>query len=314
MRELSKAPCTVPRRVDRGAGAPAIGSRRFLVRTGLLAAVVGLAVPSCGRETVPTTADVVVSQVRTLPATPEDGAWSRTPVHVAGLIPQDMVEPRLLASSTAQVRVQAVTDGKELAFRLAWEDSTHDDLPGPARFCDACAVQIPAQLRPDLPAPQMGETGRRVEIAYWNSAWQAVADGRADAIESIYPRASVDHYPFQAPSLDPASPEARAMAQRYAPARALGNDMARPAAGATVQDLVAEGPGTLSAAASAVSRGVGRRTPTGWDVMIMRPMPLERTANLRLHVAFAVWDGGRDEVGARKMRSAWIPITVEETP
>jgi hypothetical protein len=47
--------------------------------------------------------------------------------------------------------------------------------------------------------------------------------------------------------------------------------------------------------------------------MVARPLPKSASGGgtVRLHVAFAVWDGGRDEVGARKMRSVWIPMTLE---
>ena len=47
-----------------------------------------------------------------------------------------------------------------------------------AQFPDACAVQLPAKLEPTVPAPQMGEAGKTVEITYWRAAWQAVVDGR----------------------------------------------------------------------------------------------------------------------------------------
>ena len=102
------------------------------------------------------------------------------------------------------------------------------------------------------------------------------------------------------------------MAMRFAPARALGNDMARPASGSPVADLIAEGPGTLARAPENQSTGTGRRTAEGWEVLLVRPLPAAARAvgSARLHVAFAVWDGGRAEVGARKMRSVWIPITL----
>ena len=256
--------------------------------------------------------EVVVVRSATLPTDPGDAAWSASPVHPAALILQDMVDPRLLEVSTNEVRVQAVTDGSRVAFRLSWTDPTQDDTPVPAHFPDACAVQLPAKIERDVPAPQMGEAGKHVEISYWRASWQAMVDGRKDMIEELYPGAAIGHYPFEAASLQPGSPEQQAMALRYAPARALGNPMAGPRT-SPVQDLVAEGPGTLRPASTTRSDGRGRRTETGWEVVITRPLPEGLGPGARSQVAFAVWQGAHEEIGARKMRSPWIPITVEAT-
>jgi hypothetical protein len=220
-----------------------------------------------------------------------------------------MVEPRQLTPTTPEVFVRALTDGQRVAFLLEWADATTDDATKPAHFADACAVQLPADVAPDVPAPQMGEPGRRVEITYWRAAWQATVDGRPDTIQALYPGASIDHYPFEAPPLRDEPVAQQEMAKRYAPARAVGNDMSG-ARQRAVQDLIAEGPGTLAPAAEQVSMGSGARTETGWTVMLARPLPKQLEAGKRAQVAFAVWDGAQGEVGARKMRSAWVPIAV----
>ena len=222
-----------------------------------------------------------------------------------------MVEPRLMKPSTAAVDVQAVTDGKKLSFRLRWADASRDDLPGSARFADACAVQLPGKSGQDVPNPQMGEPGKPVQITYWSAFWQATVDGRPDNINAIYPGARVDHYPFEAAPLAPGSAAQKAMAERYAPARALGNHMSGPRA-QPVQDLLAEGPGTLHPSPESVSSGGGRYDGQGWSVVLVRPLPagLGSTGGLS-QVAVAVWKGENSEVGSRKMRSAWIPLSVE---
>lgn len=265
---------------------------------------------SCQRPAPPPT-EVVALRVNALPATPDDRSWNQVSAYTASLIPQDMVEPRLLELSTRTVRVQAMTDGQSIAFRLCWDDAGGDDLPGPSRFSDACAVQLPIQPGPDLPAPQMGEAGKRVEITYWNAAWQAEVDGRSTDIESIYPRSGADHYPFEAPSLEVGSEEQRAMAERYAPAKAAH----RPshADGQPVQDLIAEGPGTITASPTTLSRGHGKRDASGWSVVIVRPLPAPLRGETRTQVAFAIWEGSRQEAGARKMRSIWIPLALGVT-
>ncbi|MEW5702552.1 MAG: ethylbenzene dehydrogenase-related protein [Candidatus Zixiibacteriota bacterium] len=272
-----------------------------------------LSTASCGGKHTAPTPEVVMVGRATLPVDPVDPAWQSVPEHVAKLLLQDMVEPRLLLPSTAEVRVRAIHNNVGVAFRLEWSDSTDDDVATPSRFSDACAVQLPMNSGADLPAPQMGESERPVEITYWNAGWQAIVDGRADTITAIYPNASIDHYPFEARSLDKNSTAQHEMAARYAPARALGNPMAGPRE-VPVQDLIAEGAGTLTPAASTRSRGRGVRTSSGWAVVIIRPLPGGLTAQSRSQVAFAVWEGSRQEAGARKMRTGWVPLSRETAP
>jgi hypothetical protein len=273
----------------------------------LLAALIPAA---CQKAPPAPTAEVVAVSRPALPSDPEDAAWRDAPAHAAPLILQDMVEPRLLKASTAEVRVRAITDGARIAFRLEWSDATKNDLPGAARFSDACAVQLPGKAAADVPAPQMGEKDRPVEITFWRAAWQAAVDGRGDSIKDLYPGATVDHYPFEAASLDKGSPAQREMAARYAPARALGNRMAGPRE-KPVEDLIAEGPGTITPAPALGSDGRGKRTADGWSVLIARRLPDGLAPGKRSQVAFAVWEGEQQEAGSRKMRTGWIPIVIE---
>lgn len=265
----------------------------------------------CRKAAPPTPlANVVVAPCAAIPESPDDPAWDAVPEYLARLIAQDLVEPRLLKLSTPEIRVRAVSDGSRMAFRLTWADATKDDLPGPAQFVDACAVQMPRVIEATVPAPQMGETGRPVDLVLWNAAWQATVDGRGDSIRDIHPHAAVDHYPFEAASLQPDSAAQREMATRYAPARAVGNTMAGPRK-TPVQDLIAAGPGTLSPAPEGHSTGVGRRAETGWSVVIVRDLPKTLASQGDSQVAFAVWEGAHQEVGARKMRTAWVPLKLE---
>jgi DMSO reductase family type II enzyme heme b subunit len=253
----------------------------------------------------------VAVSAATLPADPGDAAWQTAPEHVATLMPQNLVEPRLMNPSTTAVRVRALASGPAIAFRLEWADEAADDLPGAGRFPDACALQLPKTADVNAPDPQMGETGRPVEIAYWRADWQAMVNGRGDTIQALYPNATVDHYPFEAPPLDRGSDAQRQMARRYAPAEAAGNMRGGPRQSA-VEDLVAEGPGTLAPAPMAASRGRGVRSATGWAVVITRPMPEGLAPRGRTQIAFAVWEGSANESGSRKMRSDWIGLSMRE--
>ena len=119
----------------------------------------------------------------------------------------------------------------------------------------------------------------------------------------------MDHYPFEAASLKPGSAAQQEMAKRYAPARSLGNQMAGPRT-VPVQDLLAEGPGTIRPAEKTLSSGSGKHSRDGWSVLLVRPLPSGVQLGGRTQVAFAVWEGSHQEVGSRKMRSAWIPLAL----
>ncbi len=288
---------------------PRFGPGMGLLMGALLVCLVG----ACGKKKAKRKAkEIVVTHRSTLPKAPSDASWKSVPSYDAKLLLQDLVEPRQLKATTQKVTVQAISDGRRIAFRLTWKDGSKNDLPGSARFSDACAVQLPADTHTGVPDPQMGHTKRPVEIAYWRASWQAVVNGRKDTIKALYPNASVDHYPFEAHSLKKRPAHQKAMAKRYAPARALGNRMGGPRT-QPVQDLIAEGPGTLHPAPKRQSVGSGRRAGQGWAVVIERPLPVGlRQGHTRTHIAFAIWDGGHREVGARKMRSGWIPISIKK--
>ena len=274
-----------------------------------VALALAVALAGCRPTPPPPVNEVVALRVGSLPMDPGDAAWQQAPEYAAALVPQDLVEPRLLTPSTPQVRVRALTSGGEIALRLEWADAVVNDLPGPGAFLDGCAIQIPRTLEAAPPDPQMGQAGRPVDIAFWRADWQASVDGRPDSLTSLYPNAYINGYPFEAKPLAPGSPEQREAATRYAPAQALGNRRVGPRA-QPVEDIVAEGPGTIAPGDSVKSRGKGVRTATGWTVVITRPMPAGLAVNVRTAIAFAVWDGAAREVGARKMRSIWVPLSV----
>jgi DMSO reductase family type II enzyme heme b subunit len=280
---------------------------KTIILTTLLAL---LLVAGCKKTPAPAT-EVIAEPVAQLPASPIDAAWDTAPEYVAKLIPQDLVEPRLAQASTPEVHVQALTNGTDIAFRLRWDDPDQGDIAGPGRFADACAVQVPAKLMPNPPAPQMGEAGNTVQIAYWRADWQAWVNGRADNIKSIYPNAEITHYPFQAPALAAGTTEQKEMARRYAPADAVGNRRQGPRE-SPVESLLAEGPGTLAPNPSVAVKGNGVRTKEGWAVVIVRPVPEGLAAKTRTSIAFAVWKGANKEAGARKMRSGWAPLAIRE--
>lgn len=264
---------------------------------------------SCRRAVV-LTPDVQVVSSPKISLEANDSVWNNAPTHGSKLILQDLVEPRLMESSTQEVRVQAITDGNEVAFRIEWLDETQNDVAKPHNFIDGCAVQVPIKISESVPAPQMGEKDKTVQISYWRADWQAIVDGRADEITSIYPNAKPDHYPFQAESLEKNPQAQKDAGLRYAPARAMGNNRQGPRQ-QPVEDLIAEGPGTITPNPQSFSKGKGVRTDKGWAVVITRPLPEGLSKEKPSQVAFAIWEGSHGETGARKMRTGWVNLIMK---
>jgi hypothetical protein len=254
-----------------------------------------------------------VAPAAKLPVDPDDPAWENAPEYVAKLVLQDLVEPRLMTPSTGEVRVRALANASDAAFRLQWFDPNRNDMPGPGKFSDACAVQIPQKLEPKPPAPQMGETGRTVEVTYWRADWQASVDGRGDTIRDLYPNASIDHYPFEAQSLERGSAAQKEMTLRYAPASAVGN-LRSGRREQPVEDLIADGPGTLAPGPSRHSQAKGRHRGDAWSVVLRRNLPEGLAPRQRTQIAFAIWEGSKQETGPRKMRTGWISLLLQGAP
>jgi DMSO reductase family type II enzyme heme b subunit len=257
--------------------------------------------------------EVIAIPAAGVPLDPGDPLWENVPEYTAALLLQDVVDPRLMQASTREVRVRTLTDGSAVAFRLQWLDTQKDDAPGPGLAVDGCAVQLPKTIAKEPPSPQMGEANRPVELTLWRADWQAWVSGRGGTIRDLYPNAAVDHYPFQAAPLGSGSADQKEMAARYAPAIAAGNRRNGPRE-SPVEDMVAEGPGTLKPAAGAGSSGKGIRTEDGWLVVLKRRLPEGLAPGARTQVAFAVWQGSQGETGSRKMRTGWIPLLRQSAP
>ncbi|MBI5488733.1 MAG: hypothetical protein HY905_15470 [Deltaproteobacteria bacterium] len=256
-----------------------------------------------------------------------DVAWDAAPEMAVPLLAQDVVEPKQAVSGVPTVGVRALVDGGRVVFRLEWMDGTEDHEVGLGRFGDAVAVQLPVAAGGDVPSAQMGEPDKPVRISVWKAAWQDRPADVAAEQASRYPNEAIDHYPFAAA----ADPAVRAeMETRYAPARAAGNPVTAmaslpgpppghggpppPPPGFAVQDAVARGFGTLTALPRPASVGRGVRHGDRWVVTIAIPLAAAAeeapTRGRRTYAAFAVWDGSARNVGARKLRTNWVPLVL----
>jgi len=126
-------------------------------------------------------------------------------------------------------------------------------------------------------------------------------------VRELYPNAWADVYPDEILNAADARP--------YSGALGIENPISRGLA-SPVLDQMAEGWGTMTVKPDQHALGKGVWKGGKWRVVVTRPMVSDDINAPRLElglqtfVAFAVWDGGSREVGARKAWSSWAPLAV----
>lgn len=245
-----------------------------------------------------------------VPVDPTWPGWKAAPLLRVPLGPQAVALPWNLTPSIREVSVRALHTGTWIAFLLEWRDPTRNVTMYLDTFRDAAALMVP--IGPAA-AITMGAPGQRVLILHWKADWQEDIDRTFQDVSQLYPNAWQDWYPFVAgePPHDITAwtnPEAR----RYLTGWVLGNPRSQPEKRTAVEEQVAEGFSTLTTNDRQSAVGKGVYTGQGWRVVIARPLaagdpsdPAWRPGG-RVPVAFAVWDGGAGEIGARKGISVWV--------
>jgi hypothetical protein len=233
--------------------------------------------------------------------------WNRArPVDVA-MLPQTVTPPHNPQPAVKALRVRAVHNGGWVAFLIEWRDPTRSDRIVLDNFGDQVAVQLPVETQGAPPSPMMGNPGGRVNIMQWRAAFQKDIEDGPPTVRDLYPYAWTDVYPDEVLGATDARP--------YTGALGLENPISRGRA-TPVLDQMAEGWGSMTVKPDQHALGFGVWKAGGWRVVITRPMVSDDVNAPRLRpgdrtvAAFAVWEGGHNEVGARKAWSAWIPLLI----
>jgi hypothetical protein len=233
-----------------------------------------------------------------LPAVIPEAAWkdaATVTIVVSPLWWRDDFEPDL--------QVQALYDGRDLAIRLSWKDSTNNSRAIQSdEFPDMAAVQLFRGR--DEPFLGMGAKDAPVEVWLWNAAAQADTEQYAD-VDTTYPNMSVDSYPFEANGEGPRPHAAERQPKDFITAWAVGNqrsDPTRPLAGS---GLAAEGVGsaTLRPPVAQDVKARGEWKDGRWTVVLRRTTAAPDDA--RVSLAFALWDGAARERNGQKLVSIW---------
>jgi mono/diheme cytochrome c family protein len=242
---------------------------------------------------------IVAKRASALPDSPASAAWndiSPTALRTMPLWWRDDFAPTM--------NVQAVHDGRNLAFRLSWNDATkNDSAVRTEEFEDLAAVQLSGGgAEPFL---GMGAVAGAIELWQWRGGIEA--SGADDQIMDDYPFESAvyQHVAGGKPLPD------------YITARSLGNPLAtRQHAG---HSIAAMGPGTITIRPQASQHvAVAALWQEGrWSVVLQRPLEVPSDDGLRLSAgndystAFAVWDGAMRDRAAQKLVTIWQDLHLE---
>lgn len=227
---------------------------------------------------------------------------------------QQMAMPTIPAPSVSTLRVQALRDAERIAFRLSWPDETADGNVDSGRFSDAVALEFPLDA---AAAPMMGHKGAKVQILHWKALWQKDQDVGFQDVQDLHPNYWYDLYWF-AEGKFPfpiASSFKNPKALQWFVAQSAGNPMAVFSRTQPVEELIAEGYGTLTHQPESASTGKGAWVKGNWAVVISRPLSTSDASDYQLkpgtaQVAFAVWQGSDGNVGGRKNWASWTNLEI----
>ncbi len=241
---------------------------------------------------------------------------------------QVVAKPRNYNPSVKVVYVQAVTNGKEIGIRLRWADGTRDEkFIQSEQFKDAAAVEFPVKKPETLPDGKphfaMGNADQTVNIWHWKSEWQKDLAGMAD-MEDQYPNmamGSAGYYMYEPASKGTAIDKRTTFIDAgsgknegvYKTGAWAGNIFSDPTKRiSAVEDLNAEGFGTLTTQAHQDVMGNGEWRNSEWSVVFVRSISDSDANDVQLDkmgdyvpVAFAIWDGSNGERDGLKSVTAW---------
>jgi mono/diheme cytochrome c family protein len=268
--------------------------------------VLGLSDPNAQDLALIRRREITAKRVSQLPSGPTDVAWdSATETRVA-LMPLWWHDGYLDA-----VRVRAVHDGQRVAFRLEWNDPTHD-VGGVqiSRFSDGAGIELTDQESPPLFA--MGAAKEVVNIWHWKALWDEDRKAFQDVAQAFPNMVGGEYFSpergWNAGALDN-SP--------FIPALNLNNPVARPRQ-SSIEEANAVGFGTYTAQAPEEQNveGASSWKDGAWRVTFARSLKggsnKDVTFGDKVSAAFAVWDGSVSDRNGQKSVSIWNTLVLEQ--
>lgn len=294
--------------------------RRSWLHASLAGLAGGLALCSARSAAAAEKGSLLAKALEQLPTDPNDPAWADADVLEVPLAPQAVVKPRRYEAGVKALTVRAAYSGDRLSLLVEWRDAERNAMEGGAQaFRDAVAVEFPADPAKGTPFFGMGEAERPVTIYQWKADWEA---GAARDVDERYPHMAVDWYPFTGRGANEIAEGADYGKQEsdkvFHPSWWAGNPLGDPAmqAKTTVEKLTAYGFGTLAPAPPDKQDGRAKAAWKDgvWRMVLVVPRAQEKflfEPGKTLPVAFAAWNGAKEERGGEKSVSTWYFLSLE---
>jgi hypothetical protein len=234
--------------------------------------------------------------------------WSKAKPLQISIYPQISVLPRLYKRPIQSVIVRALYNDKELAFLLEWKDLTMDeDVNRQESFRDATAIEFPLKYGEGVRIPfvGMGEKNHFVNVWHWKASWQADIDRGFIDVKDAYPHMFSDKYPIED--------------KLFLSGWAAGSQLSEPNKITPVENLLAQGFGTLTFLDKKNVQGRGVWSQGKWKVIFKRDFKVSSKNEVQLSkdiglvpVAFAIWEGSIQQRGPLKSLSSWHFLLFEK--
>ncbi|MEP9409962.1 MAG: hypothetical protein HRF42_00910 [Candidatus Brocadia sp.] len=225
--------------------------------------------------------------------------------------------------SVKSAEVKGVHDGLMIYFKISWSDSTRDARAiAVQEFRDAVALMFPlgaVEIGPSEHfSPRMGDREKPTNLWHWKADWEAdlLVKGELEDVEVQYPNMHDDF------NTNPYSAyyhrELITSVEVLSGGRAAHNLLSQPGRGRTVEDLNAEGFGTLTTQDHQDVNGCSKYENGVWTVIMYRPLVTEDPHDVQFipggntYFNMAVWNGSeKDRNGQKNISTQWHPVTLE---
>lgn len=225
--------------------------------------------------------------------------------------------------SVKSAEVKGIHDGVSVYFQISWDDSTKNSrVIAPQNYRDAVALMFPlgkVVISPDEKfSPRMGDRQKPVNLWHWKADWEMdlVAKGGLEECPVQYPNMHDDF------SMNPRSPDFHKGLIQSPPILAGGvaahNLISMPNRGRVVEDLNAEGFGTLTSQDHQDVNGCSEYENNRWTVIMYRllntedPLDVQFMPGESTYFNMAVWNGDKeDRNGQKNISSQWHPLELE---
>lgn len=251
--------------------------------------------------------------------------WDKAPTTTVPVMAQNMVYPSLQNASLTELTVKSLYGEKQVAFLIEWNDESKNLYVEVDRFCDQLAIQMPVDIQGDIPSFMMGNQGGKVHIVHWKAIWQNDCDSGFTDVLNRYPNTWVDVYPGQEATIDrskrvyakdiTAEQIVESLSYNSMPGTYSRNPMSTIKRKEPVEEANAEGFGTLATQQTQAARGWATWSNGKWRACIIIPV---NTGNInkakfqdKTKISFAVWDGGKENIGGRKHYAQWADLLLQ---